>query len=110
MEKGILKEGDIAVIFISVRPETTQEYEFFDEATLNSAKEVKGFLGWDSVRSEPDGIFISYWNSEEAVEEWKRHQLHVRAKEMGRTQFYSFYRSMITKVQRVSEFGDQKTK
>lgn len=107
MKTGVLRPGNCAVIFISTRPETTEEYLFFDEATLRVAENLPGFLGWDAVRNEPTGIFISYWENEAAVERWKNDALHLRAKELGKKSFYSFYRSIISVIARVSESGTQ---
>ncbi|MFY8132417.1 MAG: antibiotic biosynthesis monooxygenase family protein [Bacteroidia bacterium] len=104
MKQGVLQPGHIAVLFISTRPETSETYTFFDEATLQSAGEIEGFLGWDSVRNGIHGIFISYWKDERAVEIWKNHTLHRRAKELGKGEFYSFYRSVVTQISHVSEW------
>jgi heme-degrading monooxygenase HmoA len=104
MKNGVLQPGNLAVIFISIRPETSEKYTFFDDATLQSASEIEGFLGWDSVRNGINGIFISYWKDENAVEIWKNHTLHRRAKELGKSEFYSFYRSLVTTISTVSEY------
>jgi heme-degrading monooxygenase HmoA len=109
MENGVLQPGNLAVIFISTRPETTENYLFFDEATLQSAHDIEGFLGWDSVRNEPHGIFISYWKDENAVETWRNNALHLRAKALGKSDFYSFYRSVISRISHVSEFLKENT-
>jgi heme-degrading monooxygenase HmoA len=104
MKNNVLQPGNIAVIFISIRPETSDTYTFFDEATLQSASEIEGFLGWDSVRNGINGIFISYWKDEHAVEIWKNHTLHRRAKDLGKSEFYTFYRSLVTTISNVSEY------
>ncbi len=109
MKQGILQPGHIAVLFISTRPETSETYSFFDEATLQSAGEIEGFLGWDSVRNGIHGIFISYWKDENSVEIWKNHTLHQRAKELGKSEFYSFYRSVVSVVSTISEFPGSAT-
>lgn len=109
MKNGILQPGNLAVIFISIRPETTDNYLFFDEATLDSAKSIEGFLGWDSVHNGSHGIFISYWKDENAVDAWRNNSLHLRAKALGKSDFYSFYRSVISRVAHVSEFLKEKT-
>ena len=99
MEIGVLQPGNLAVIFISTRPETTENYLFFDEATLKSAHDIEGFLGWDSVRNEPHGIFISYWKDMEAVQNWAQHPIHIEAKKRGAA-WYKYYHSMIAEVNR----------
>jgi len=90
--------------FYQHTPRDHRELPFFDEATLQSAHDIEGFLGWDSVRNEPHGIFISYWKDENAVDTWRNNALHLRAKALGKSDFYSFYRSVISRISHVSEF------
>jgi heme-degrading monooxygenase HmoA len=65
------------------------------------AKEMPGYLGIESVRG-PDGagITVSYWTSEEAIANWKRHAEHQRAQHRGRIAWYQHYELRVAKVER----------
>lgn len=104
MKKIGLKPGNIAVIFVSIRPETSEEYLTLDEQTLDRVKHVPGFLGWDSARSNEQGIFVSYWENRDAVNIWKNDTVHQAAKKAGRTSFYDFFRTIICTIDQVEEW------
>jgi heme-degrading monooxygenase HmoA len=47
------------------------------------ASEQPGFLGVESVR-EDLGITVSYWESLEAIRNWKRNAEHLEAQRLGK--------------------------
>lgn len=60
-----------------------------------------GFLGVESVRdSSGAGITISYWESLDAIRNWKQHQSHKVAQEKGKKEWYQNYKVKICKVER----------
>ena len=67
------------------------------------AKKQEGFLGVDSARNEI-GITVSYWESLEAIKNWKQNLEHLFAQQKGRTNWYSWYKVRICKVEREYEF------
>ncbi len=60
------------------------------------------FLGIESVR-ENLGITVSYWESLEAIRNWKQNTEHQEAQWLGHQQWYSSFRLRIAKVER--EYG-----
>jgi heme-degrading monooxygenase HmoA len=66
------------------------------------ASEQPGFLGVESVR-EDLGITVSYWESLEAIRNWKRNAEHLEAQRLGKEQWYSGFRVRIAKIER--EYG-----
>ncbi len=88
-----------AVIFSSVRTETDDGYEDMALRMLELAARQPGFLGAESARNEL-GITVSYWESLEAIRQWKAHAEHQIAQRLGRERWYKAYKTRICKVER----------
>ena len=92
-----------AVIFTSFR--TTDDAEGYGEMAEQMealASQQPGYLGIESAR-EGLGITISYWESLEAIRNWKEHAEHTSAREKGRALWYEAYKVRICRVER--EYG-----
>jgi len=63
------------------------------------AKQQEGYLGIESARNEV-GITVSYWQSLEAIRNWKANTDHLMAQKYGREKWYSGYKVRICKVER----------
>ncbi|MEZ4793391.1 MAG: antibiotic biosynthesis monooxygenase [Gelidibacter sp.] len=92
-----------AVIFTSTRTEADNGYAEMSELMENLAKEQKGYLGMESARNEV-GITVSYWKDLEAIKKWKQQTDHLLAQRKGRSDWYSWYKVRICKVERDYEF------
>ena len=91
-----------AVIFVSERSADQAGYAEMDERLLALAHEQPGFLGYSSAGDTAGGLFISYWASRKAIDSWRKHALHQKAKsQAGR--WYRYYHSLITEVIRHHE-------
>ncbi|MGM2835612.1 antibiotic biosynthesis monooxygenase family protein, partial [Bacillus cereus group sp. Bce025] len=74
-----------AVIFTSNLSNDTTDYNATSDKMEELAKQQPGFLGVESARNHSGlGITISYWESLDAIENWKQNALHKEAKERGR--------------------------
>lgn len=73
------------------------------ERMVELAKEQPGFLGIESARQEI-GITVSYWESLEAIKQWKQNSDHLVAQQLGRTKWYESYKVRICLVERSYEF------
>ena len=103
MNKNKGKNYYYAVIFTSER--TTLE-EGYNEASLQMerlAKKQPGFLGVESARSKV-GITVSYWDSLEAITNWKQNAEHQIAQKKGKDKWYSQFHVRICKVEREYSF------
>lgn len=70
-----------AVIFTSHLSNDTTDYSVASDKMEELAKQQPGFLGVESARDHSGlGITISYWESLEAIENWKQNALHKGAK------------------------------
>lgn len=88
-----------AAIFLSERGEDLAGYAEMDLATIQAAQQINGFLGYVSLKQGDVGMFISYWSSREAIENWRMNTLHLSAKRMGKTKWYERYVSQLAEVQ-----------
>ena len=68
------------------------------------AKQQPGFLGEESARDEL-GITVSYWESLEAMKEWKQNIDHLQAQKLGKEKWYKKYKLRVVHVVRDAEFG-----
>ncbi|MBP0905639.1 antibiotic biosynthesis monooxygenase family protein [Mariniflexile gromovii] len=93
-----------AVIFTSTQNENVEGYNDMADKMETLAKQQKGFLGMDSARNAV-GITVSYWESLEAIKNWKQHTDHLVAQQKGREDWYSWYNVRICKVEREYEFN-----
>jgi len=93
-----------AVIFTSLLSEKTDGYAEMSNKMEKLAKLQDGFLGMNSARNDI-GITISYWDSLEAIKNWKLQSDHLIAQEKGKSGWYSWYNIKICKVER--EYGSE---
>ncbi|WMT38816.1 antibiotic biosynthesis monooxygenase [Paenibacillus sp. D2_2] len=91
-----------AVIFTSQRTEHDSEmYERMSDKLEELAKTQPGFIRLESIRNnEGFGITISYWESLEAIQNWKDNSTHQAAQQKGKETWYSQYNVQICKVLR----------
>ena len=88
-----------AVIFTSLRTEGDDGYEAMSDKMVELAQQQPGYLGIESARNEI-GITVSYWESLEAIKNWKSNLDHQLAQKLGREKWYSQYKIRICKVER----------
>jgi heme-degrading monooxygenase HmoA len=90
-----------AVIFASRRTHGDRGYDQMAERMVALASQMPGFLGVESVRDvDGFGITVSYWESEDAIRQWKAHAEHQIAQRTGKTVWYTDYIVRIAKVER----------
>lgn len=89
-----------AVIFTSTRTEADAEgYAEMAERMDALAAQQPGYLGIESTR-DGLGITVSYWESLEAIRQWKANAEHLMAQQFGREIWYSAYKTRVCKVER----------
>jgi heme-degrading monooxygenase HmoA len=93
-----------AVIFTSIRTEGDSDYGAMADVMVESAAKQPGFLGVESVHEEL-GITVSYWESLDAIADWKQNSRHLIAQRLGRENWYEAYKTRICRVERDYEFS-----
>lgn len=93
--------GCYAVIFSSMRGEN---HEGYDEAAAEMealARTMPGYIGCEAARGgDGFGVTVSYWESEEAIANWKRRAEHLAAQRRGRKEWYKDYTVRVARVTR----------
>jgi len=91
-----------AVIFTSLRTEGDNGYDQMAGRMVELAMQQPGYLGLETAR-EGLGITVSYWDSLEAIANWKAVAAHQVAQRLGKEKWYSQFRLRVCKVER--EYG-----
>lgn len=100
----------IAVIFNSIKTDSTEGYSEMNDNVYEEAKKIDGFLGMESARNPNGlGISVSYWKNMEAVNEWKYNALHQQAKKKGIRDWYKWFNIRICEVKEEREFNKPDT-
>lgn len=92
-----------AVIFSNYQTDDLEGYTATARLMEELAAEQEGYLGIESAR-DGLGITVSYWESLEAISNWKQQTDHLLAQKMGKTQWYSSYKVRICRVEREYDF------
>lgn len=98
-----LKTPYYAVIFTSTRTDGDNGYAEMAAKMDALATEQPGYLGIESAR-EKLGITVSYWDSLDAIANWKANADHLFAQRKGIKDWYSWYKVRICLVEREYDF------
>lgn len=99
-----LKPPYYAVVFTSQRTGEDHGYDDMAKRMVELAATQPGYLGVESVRDDQGvGITVSYWESLDAIRNWKRNEEHLVAQSKGKSDWYSRFQLRICKVER--EYG-----
>lgn len=94
-----MKPPYYAVIFTSKHKLYNDEYNETAKRMNELTAKQEGFLGIDSARNEDgSGITVCYWNSIEAIKNWKENTEHQSAQQMGMKEWYESYSVRIAEV------------
>jgi heme-degrading monooxygenase HmoA len=98
-----MKTPYYAVIFTSVQTQDTEGYAEMAQLMEDLAKQQPGYLGLEHA-SEELAITISYWESLEAIANWKANLDHLDAQKQGKERWYEWYKTRICLVEREYDF------
>lgn len=88
-----------AVIFTSLRTTVEDGYAVTADRMVELAEQQPGYLGHESAR-DTLGITVSYWQSLEAIQQWKQQSAHQLAQQYGKQKWYAAYKTRICLVER----------
>ncbi len=95
----------IASIFNYYLSDNLDGYAVYDDLTLELAKQMPGYLGYESFKHDGRGAFISYWKDMDAVRAWASEPQHIEAKKLGKSHWYKYYHSVIAEVKTMHVHG-----
>ncbi len=94
-------------MFTSLRRPGDDGYGAMSARMVELARQQPGFLGMESVRAaDGHGITLSYWESPEAIQAWKRDLEHREAQRLGRERWYESFALRVGRVERQAFFGE----
>jgi heme-degrading monooxygenase HmoA len=94
-----------SVIFTSIRVEGEENsYNEMAQRMAELSAQQKGFLGMEHARSEGLGITICYWETLEAIADWRENVEHKIAQIKGYETFYKTFATRICRVERDNVF------
>lgn len=99
-----MKEPYYAVIFTSTRTAGDNGYGDMADFMEQLAKKQSGYIGIESARQEI-GITVSYWESLNAIHDWKQQADHLLAQKKGIADWYNSYTVRICLVEREYSFN-----
>lgn len=88
-----------AVIFTAKPKNFNTEYHSAANQLTELVKGQKGFLGYESAEQGIE-ITVSYWESLEAIKNWKANTTHRKAQQKGKNEWYENYSVRIAKVEK----------
>lgn len=94
-----------AVIFTSIRSHNNEGYSETANRMMEQASKQDGFLGIETAHDDV-GITISYWKDMESIKNWKKNPEHKLAQEKGIKEWYKYFSTRITKVERDNFFEE----
>ena len=96
-----------AVIFMSRRSGDTQGYDAMAKAMVELGSQQPGFIRIESFAGA-DGLncTISWWETEEAIADWKANVKHQVAQTKGRETWYDWFETQVAEVKRVHTSAD----
>lgn len=92
-----------AVIFTSIRNDGENGYNEMAQKMAELSAQQKGFLGMEHAH-EDLGITVCYWESLEAIGEWRENVEHKIAQMKGYETFYKTFATRVCLVERDNIF------
>jgi heme-degrading monooxygenase HmoA len=90
-----------AVILLAQRTEGDHGYAETAAHLIELIAQQPGFLGSESINDASGfGITVAYFDSEDAIRQWRDQADHTIAREKGRSTWYSQYAVRVAKVER----------
>jgi heme-degrading monooxygenase HmoA len=104
------KAGDYAVIFASQRAGgDAAAYVAMADRMVELAAQQPGYLGVESIRdADGFGVTISYWESEQAIRNWRANTEHLQAQRRGKSDWYARFDLRVCRIERAYDGGSGK--
>lgn len=89
-----------AVIFRATAAELDQEYAKVIDQMKRLALEEYGCREFFAMMDGDERVAISYWDSEEAIRNWKQNIEHTAAQQRGKATWYRSYTVQVAEIHR----------
>ncbi|MHC4822936.1 MAG: antibiotic biosynthesis monooxygenase family protein [Planctomycetota bacterium] len=102
-----IDRGCYAVIFHATRKDEEPGYAEVSARLEAMVEEMPGYLGKEDYREGCRSITVSYWESEHAIEVWRKQLDHLAAQDAGRSKWYRGYQVYVARVERAYGFSTE---
>ena len=105
-DQSTLSEKKYAVIFRSKRQDANHElYYQHDEKLEEKIKSLPGYISHFGIRHPETraGVTVAYFDTLEAIDNWRKDAEHMDAKKLAKSDFYENYSVEITEV--IDQYG-----
>ena len=95
-----------AVIFSSKRQDANHDlYYEHNNALEEKIKSIPGYIKHSGIRhpESRQGVTVAYFDSLEAIDQWRKDEEHIDAKKLAKSHFYENYQVEITEV--IDKYG-----
>ena len=96
-----------AVIFeVEIKPEGKEEYLKIASDLRNELNDIDGFISierFQSLVNQKKLVSLSFWESEEAISNWRKNINHRMAQQKGRYKLFADYRLRVAPI--VRDYG-----
>lgn len=101
-----------AVIFeVVIKKEFEASYLELAAALREEVENIPGFISVErfaSVVNEGKLVSLSFWETEEAIAQWRSNLNHQAAQQRGITEYFDDFRIRVAKVEREYSLADRK--
>ena len=97
-----------AVIFTAKIKEFDEQYSETAQRMRELAFSKYGCKEFNASAEGDTEIAVSYWQSLDDIQEWKKDIQHLEAQSLGKQQWYSWYKVDIAKIERSYEYSHNK--
>ena len=105
-DQSTLSEKKYAVIFRSMRQDANHQlYYQHDEKLEEKIKSLPGYISHFGIRHPETraGVTVAYFDTLEAIDNWRKDAEHMDAKKLAKSDFYENYSVEITEV--IDQYG-----
>ena len=100
----------LVTVEFALRPGMEARFEAALDKAHACIKKYDGFLGEEPCRSISDEnrfVTLFYFHDRESIKAWRRDADHIRLKQMGKEEIFSWYRIRIAEIER--EYGSNES-
>lgn len=94
-----------AVIFTAKIKDLDAQYSAMAEKMRGIAFSKYGCKALNATTEGDTEIAVSYWQSLEDIQAWKKDMAHIEAQSMGKQKWYRWYKVDIAKIERSYEYS-----
>ena len=93
----------VVIFEVSIKVQAQARYLEIAQTLRAEVEQIEGFISierFSSLTNDGKLISVSYWESQNAIDQWRTQSNHQLAQNEGRQQLFSDYRICVARVER----------